>query len=143
MANSGIFSLHPQATTCNDKGATDGTPFDSGFFRAHPLPDGADGRFGAIGWRRCGVAWKKVRVVLENHCFKCHSHQAGKNKARACSWIPARRDACKGGDTGPAIVPGHPEKSLLVKAISYVDEDPAGIAAPAGRNWLEMRTSPY
>src|SRR5581483_3836746 len=29
----------------------------------------------------------------------------------------------KGGATGPAIVPGHPEKSLLIKAIGYKDEE--------------------
>jgi len=64
---------------------------------------------------------KKVRVVLESHCFKCHSHQAGKNKGALL--LDSRAAMLKGGDTGPAIVPGHPEKSLLVKAISYADED--------------------
>ena len=38
------------------------------------------------------------------------------------SWIRSK-GCCRGGDTGPAIVPGKPEKSLLIKAVSYEDED--------------------
>ena len=34
-----------------------------------------------------------------------------------------RTNAAEGGDTGPAIVPGEPDKSLLVKAIRYTDPD--------------------
>jgi hypothetical protein len=64
---------------------------------------------------------KKVRTVLEQHCYKCHSHQAGKSKG---ALILDSRDAMlKGGETAPAIVPGHPEKSLLIKAVSYADDD--------------------
>ena len=64
---------------------------------------------------------KKVRVVLETHCFKCHSHQAGKNKGKLM--LDSRAAMFKGGETAPAVVPGHPEKSLLIKAIGYEDDD--------------------
>jgi hypothetical protein len=63
---------------------------------------------------------KKVRVVLETHCFKCHSHQAAKNKGELM--LDSRAMMLKGGETAPAVVPGHPEKSLLIKAISHEDE---------------------
>src|SRR6516162_394085 len=64
---------------------------------------------------------KKVRVVLETHCFKCHSHQAGKDRGKLM--LDSRSAMLKGGETSPAIVPGHPEKSLLIKAINHDDEN--------------------
>jgi hypothetical protein len=64
---------------------------------------------------------KKVRVVLETHCFKCHSHQAGKDRGKLM--LDSRSAMLKGGETSPAIVPGHPEKSLLIKAINHEDEN--------------------
>ena len=63
---------------------------------------------------------KKVRVVMEAHCFKCHSHQA--NKDRGKLMLDSRAAMLKGGITAPAIVPGHPEKSLLIKAVLHEDE---------------------
>src|SRR5260370_19129024 len=64
---------------------------------------------------------KKVRVVLETHCFKCHSHQAAKDRGKLM--LDSRSAMLKGGETSPAIVPGHPEKSLLIKAINHEDEN--------------------
>jgi hypothetical protein len=37
--------------------------------------------------------------------------------------LDTREGVLKGGDSGPAIVPGEPNKSLLVKAIRYTDEN--------------------
>ncbi|MSQ96183.1 MAG: DUF1553 domain-containing protein [Gemmataceae bacterium] len=62
---------------------------------------------------------KKARAVLETHCFKCHSHQAGKNKGDLM--LDSRVFMLKGGDNGPAIVAGDPAKSLLIKSIRHVD----------------------
>src|SRR5207247_9732822 len=62
---------------------------------------------------------KKVRPVLAAHCFPCHS--TGK-KQRGHLTLDSRAGLLKGGDTGPAVLPGHPERSLLVKAIGYKDE---------------------
>src|SRR5947207_3158804 len=61
---------------------------------------------------------KKVRPVLVAQCFQCHS--AGKKRSGGLL-LDSRAGLLKGGDTGPAIVPGHPEKSLLVTAIGYQD----------------------
>ncbi|MBI2806234.1 MAG: DUF1549 domain-containing protein [Planctomycetes bacterium] len=55
----------------------------------------------------------KVRPVLVANCFECHS---GKRHRGGLS-LETLSALLEGGDTGPAIVPGHPEKSLLVKAI--------------------------
>jgi hypothetical protein len=63
----------------------------------------------------------KVRPVLVDHCYKCHSHQS--EKVRGGFLLDTSADLLKGGDSGPAIVRNHPEKSLLIKAISYTDAD--------------------
>ncbi len=57
----------------------------------------------------------KVRPVLVENCFECHS---GK-KHRGGLSLESQAGMLEGGDTGPALVPGHPEKSLLVKAILH------------------------
>src|SRR5262245_49693529 len=63
---------------------------------------------------------KKVRPVLVEHCFKCHAAAATKPKG---GLLMDSRDALlRGGDSGPALVPGKPEESLLLKAIRYSDD---------------------
>jgi hypothetical protein len=61
---------------------------------------------------------KKVRPVLVAKCFACHS--ADKKRSGGLL-VDSRAALLKGGDTGPAIVPGDPDKSLLVVAIGYQD----------------------
>ncbi len=63
----------------------------------------------------------RVRPVLADHCYKCHSQHAEKVKGGLL--LDSRAGLLKGGDTGPAIVPGDPVQSLLVKAIRYTDPD--------------------
>ena len=63
----------------------------------------------------------KIRPVLVDHCYKCHSKDAEKVKGNLR--LDTREGVLKGGDTGPAIVAGDPEKSLLIKAVRYTDED--------------------
>ncbi len=62
-----------------------------------------------------GLYEKQIRPLFEQHCFKCHSHAADKIKGGLV--LDSLGAMLTGGDTGPAIVPGHPEKSLLVKAV--------------------------
>jgi cytochrome c553 len=61
---------------------------------------------------------KSVRPVLAENCFACHSDR----KQKAGLRLDSRQAMLAGGETGPAIVPGHPEQSLLLKAIHYKDE---------------------
>lgn len=63
----------------------------------------------------------RVRPVLADNCYRCHSQQAEKVKGGLL--LDSREGVLKGGDTGPALVPGDPEHSLLVKAIRYTDAD--------------------
>ncbi len=64
---------------------------------------------------------KKIRPALSEHCYKCHS--ATSKKLKASLYLDTRSGHLTGGDTGPAIVPGDPEKSLLIEVIRYKDTD--------------------
>src|SRR3989441_4611575 len=64
---------------------------------------------------------QKIRPIFVEHCYKCHSKDAEKVKGGLL--LDTREGLFKGGDTGLAIVPGDPEKSLLIKAVRYADEN--------------------
>src|SRR5690349_3699494 len=63
---------------------------------------------------------KKIRPIFVERCYKCHSAQAEKVKGGLL--LDSREGLLKGGDSGPAIVPGDPEKSRLIVALRYKDE---------------------
>ncbi len=63
---------------------------------------------------------KKIRPVLIDRCYKCHSVQAGKHKGDL--FVDTRAGLRKGGLGGPAIVPGDPDRSLVIKAIRRSDD---------------------
>ncbi|MDZ4290087.1 MAG: PSD1 and planctomycete cytochrome C domain-containing protein [Prosthecobacter sp.] len=63
----------------------------------------------------------KIRPVLIEQCYKCHSEKEGKSKGGLL--LDNRERTLRGGDTGPAVVPGDAAKSLLLKAVKYHDED--------------------
>ena len=58
-----------------------------------------------------------VRPVLVEHCHKCH----GPTKEWAGLRLDSREAMLRGGDSGPAIIPGEPNKSLLIRAIRHED----------------------
>ncbi|HXX93132.1 MAG TPA: DUF1549 domain-containing protein, partial [Planctomycetota bacterium] len=63
----------------------------------------------------------KVRPLLQARCFKCHSAESPKPKGGLR--LDSRAAALKGGNEGPAVVPGDPAKSLLVAHIQSRDPD--------------------
>jgi hypothetical protein len=63
---------------------------------------------------------KKIRPVLVQHCHECHAADA--KKVRGGLLLDTRDGIRKGGDTGPAVVPGRIDKSLLIRALRYRDE---------------------
>jgi hypothetical protein len=64
---------------------------------------------------------QKIRPVLVAHCYQCHS--AGAKKLKGGLLLDSRAGIRKGGDSGPAVVPGKPNESLLLKAVRYTDEN--------------------
>jgi len=61
----------------------------------------------------------KIRPLLIARCFECHS---GKKTSGGLA-LDTRAGWEKGGDSGPAIVPGKPDESVLIKAVSYTEPD--------------------
>ncbi|HEY7057224.1 MAG TPA: PSD1 and planctomycete cytochrome C domain-containing protein [Vicinamibacterales bacterium] len=60
---------------------------------------------------------RDIQPILESHCYECHGSKKTKNGLR----LDRRGDAMKGGDTGPAIVPGDSEHSLVVRRLLGLD----------------------
>lgn len=60
---------------------------------------------------------KKIRPLLAEHCHKCHGAEQQKGGLR----LDSRSGALAGGDSGPAVVPGHPDQGYLLSAVSYGD----------------------
>jgi mono/diheme cytochrome c family protein len=68
----------------------------------------------------------KVRPLLVEHCYSCHSAEAeAKGKLKAGLRMDSLEGLKKGGDSGPALTPGDPAKSLIVEAVNYRNEDMA------------------
>jgi hypothetical protein len=73
----------------------------------------------------------KVRPVLVANCYPCHSHQAAKQ--RGGLYLDSRDALLRGGDTGPAVVPGKPAASLLLKAARHAAGNLKMPPAPAAK----------
>ncbi|MBL9153593.1 MAG: PSD1 domain-containing protein [Verrucomicrobiales bacterium] len=63
---------------------------------------------------------EKIEPLLKQRCYECHSH-AGKIKGGLV--LDSKSGWERGGESGPAIVPGKPEASLLIQAISHAQKD--------------------
>ncbi|MBI3667970.1 MAG: PSD1 domain-containing protein [Acidobacteria bacterium] len=94
----------------------------------------------------------RIRPLLANNCFACHtvSRMGGLE-------MTSRESFLKGGNSGPAIVPGNPEQSLLIQAVSHTherlkmppqgnlkDTEIADLVAwvKAGAIWPELKETP-
>jgi len=63
----------------------------------------------------------KVRPLLINRCYDCHSHKA--KKLKGALYLDSLKGVLRGGDIGPAVKPGDLSGSLLIEAIRYRDPD--------------------
>ncbi|MFQ5730962.1 MAG: DUF1553 domain-containing protein [Planctomycetaceae bacterium] len=85
---------------------------------------------------------RRIRPVLVKHCYECHS--AKSRKIRGGLRLDTRADIRKGGETGPGVVPGKPEKSVVIGALKHDDLEmppkgklPASVVADFVR-WVKM-----
>jgi hypothetical protein len=62
---------------------------------------------------------KKIRPVLASNCYGCHSSKLKTPMGGLA--LDTKAGLLKGGDSGPAIVPGKPAESLLLRAMRYND----------------------
>ncbi len=59
----------------------------------------------------------RIRPVLANHCHTCHTDlQSGGLR------LDSREAMLKGGNSGPAVIPGDPDSSLLIQAVHHTHE---------------------
>ena len=68
---------------------------------------------------RAGIEFfeKSVRPLLAKHCYECHSD--AKKQKKGGLLLDLRVGWQAGGDSGPAIVPGKPDESLLISSVKY------------------------
>ena len=64
---------------------------------------------------------KRIRPLLEEYCYECHSADA--KKVKGGLRLDSREGWVKGGESGPAIVPGKPDESLLIRGVRYWDKE--------------------
>ncbi len=62
----------------------------------------------------------RVRPILAEHCYECHSSKA--KAVKGGLWLDSKAGVRTGGDSGPAVVPGKPDESPLYLAIRYEGE---------------------
>ena len=61
---------------------------------------------------------KRIRPILAANCYQCH----GPEKKRAGLVLDSLPAILRGGDRGPAVLPGKPDESLLIRAVHYGGE---------------------
>ena len=86
---------------------------------------------------------EEIRPILEASCWRCHG---GEGKLRGGLDLTSREALLRGGDLGPAAVPGKPDESLLLAMVSF--SDPKHQMPPKGklpdssiaalRRWVEL-----
>ena len=59
----------------------------------------------------------KIRPVFVEHCDRCHA--SDEKNIKGGLKLDSRAAMLKGGDSGPAIVPGNSDESLLISALKY------------------------
>ncbi|MEO7319143.1 MAG: DUF1549 domain-containing protein, partial [Chthoniobacteraceae bacterium] len=62
----------------------------------------------------------KIEPLLKQRCYDCHSHE---KKMKAGLVLDSKSGWEQGGDSGPAIVVGKPDESLLIKMVRWTDDD--------------------
>src|SRR5690242_3093467 len=72
----------------------------------------------------------KVRSVLAGTCQRCHGERKAGNGLR----VDSREALLEGGDSGPAVVPGDPDRSLLIQAVRHTH---AKLKMPPGKRLPE------
>ena len=62
----------------------------------------------------------KIEPLLRQRCYECHSHE---KKMKGGLTLDSKSGWEQGGDLGPAVLPGKPEESLLIKMVRWSDEE--------------------
>ncbi|MFM1945570.1 MAG: hypothetical protein RI897_4552 [Verrucomicrobiota bacterium] len=63
----------------------------------------------------------RIRPILTEHCYSCHSTKA--ERVRGGLLLDSRESILQGGHSGPALMPGKPDDSLLIQAVRRTHPD--------------------
>ncbi|MEE2639489.1 MAG: PSD1 and planctomycete cytochrome C domain-containing protein [Planctomycetota bacterium] len=104
----------------------------------------AQGKANEPNIQRQGASFysNKVLPILEDHCYECHGFDSRKGNLSLVS----RQRLLAGGESGPAVVTGKPERSLLMRAVRHAEpnlEMPPSGKLPKEKlaileQWIEM-----
>ena len=61
-----------------------------------------------------------IQPILKKHCYRCHQSRF---LAQGGLRLNSLKSILKGGNSGPMVVPGTPEKSLILKRITVAKDD--------------------
>lgn len=120
-------------------------PLATGCFTALTLIFTFDFGFSTETFSRADLDFfeNRIRPVLAEHCLRCHGEDPEKLKGGL--FLTSREAMIQGGDTGPAVLPGKPEESLLLTALKWEDdfEMPPKAKLPPGviadfEKWIAM-----
>lgn len=86
---------------------------------------------------------KDIRGLFEKYCLECH----GAEKTEAGLDLRTLDSILKGGEGGPAIVPGTPSESLLIELLESKEMPPDGARPEVGevkriRQWVAEGATP-
>ncbi len=98
---------------------------------ALPLPVRAQSPTDAAG---TAFFEQKIRPLFVERCYSCHSDKAKASKGGL--FVDTRAGLLKGGGRGSALVPGQPDKSLLMRAVGYQD---AALKMPPDRRLTDAQ----
>ena len=78
----------------------------------------------ALGQDRIDFFENKIRPVLAEQCYQCHSAEAARTGIlMGRLQLDTREGVQLGGSRGPAVVPGQPDQSMLIEALEYTNRN--------------------
>ena len=76
------------------------------------------------GQNRIDFFEKKIRPVLAERCYRCHSAEAARTGTLMGKLqLDTRAGVQQGGAQGSVVVPGRPDQSMLIEALKYANDN--------------------
>ncbi len=89
-----------------------------------PLPAASNHAADAADTKAVAFLEKKIRPVLVQKCYRCHSVEAAKkNRLKGGLQLDTRAGIRAGGDSGAAVIPGKPKQGTLLSALRQSKAD--------------------